>query len=187
MRKRISMFMLLVAALSGGVATPATAGTYQDWRFRDGQICYQDRGSTRWDGTVVTAKWRAGGVNLVTKDACTGYARGMIIDVKYFNDPKDLACGKTGASSWSWEYTRSTGKVARWVPNDMTIWINTAPSMQAGCASTSGKRAHVLTHEMGHALGLAHLPAGSKSVMPSGSWAVWWPTALDLKNLNALY
>lgn len=181
---KLAAATLLITALN---APQASAGTYETWRFRDGQICYQDHGSTRWDGTAVTAKYRAGGVNIVSRDTCTGYSRGMVIDLKAYNDPADYACAKTGSNSYSWEYVHSAGKVAKWVPNLMVIWVNTAPALAGKCTATSGMRAHLLSHEMGHALGLAHLPAGSASVMPQGAWSVWWPTSMDLRNVNALY
>lgn len=170
--------------LSSLIAPTASAATYEKWRFRDGQICYQDHGSTRWDGTVATAKWNAADVDIVSMNTCTGYSRGMVIDLKTYNDPKDYACAKTGSNSYSWEYVWSAGKVAKWVPNLMVIWINTAPSLESRCAKTSGMRAHLLSHELGHALGVGH-QSGTASVM--GAWSVWWPTSLDLKNVNAVY
>lgn len=189
---RIVAAVIVAAGVAFGVlAAPAHAtGTnpYQGWRMRDGQVCLQDHGSTRYDGTVVAAKWNIADVNIISRDVCTGFSRGMIIDIKTYNDPKDIACAKTGSNTYSWEYVWSTGqKVARWVANLMVIWINVAPSLAAQCNATSGMRAHLLSHETGHALGLAHLPKGTASVMPQGSWSVWWPTALDLKNVNAIY
>jgi hypothetical protein len=186
--KRAFIAIVLGVALLAAGTTPASAGTYEQWRFRDGTICYQDHGSSRWDGTTVTAKWRAGGVNIISRDFCAGFSRGMIIDLKTYNDPSDYACAKTGSNSYSWEYVYSSGtRTAKWVPNLMVIWFNTAPALQPKCTATSGMRAHLLTHEMGHALGLAHLPTGSKSVMPQGAWSVWWPTSLDLAHVNSIY
>lgn len=188
-RQSAGLLIAAIAVVVGvGVAPAQAAGVYESWRFRDGQICFQDHGSTRYDGTAATAKWNAADVNIVSRDVCTGFSRGMIIDLKTYNDPSDYACAKTGSNSYSWEYVRSTGaKVAKWVPNLMVIWINTAASLAPRCNATSGMRAHLLSHELGHALGLAHLPAGTASVMPQGSWSVWWPTALDVRNVNAVY
>ena len=191
--RTVGRIVAAVVALAGvvlavGISPASAAGPYEQWRFRDGQICYQDHGSARWDGTVVAAKWNVADVNIVSRDTCTGFSRGMIIDLKMYNDPKDYACAKTGSNSYSWEYVYSSGtRVARWVPNLMVIWINTAPSLAPKCTANSGMRAHLLSHEMGHAIGLAHLPAGTASVMPQGAWSVWWPTLLDLKNADADY
>lgn len=180
--------MQSVAVVKPMSATTAAISVYEKWRFRDGQVCYQDHGSARWDGTVVAAKWNVADVNIISRDVCTGFSRGMIIDLKTYNDPSDIACGKTGSNSYSWVYVYSSGtRVARWVPDLMVIWINTAPALQPKCTATSGMRAHLLSHEMGHAMGLAHLPKGVASVMPQGSWSVWWPTLSDLKNVNAVY
>lgn len=180
-----------VAVVKPMSVTTATVSPYEKWRFRDGQICFQDHGSARWDGTVAAAKWNAADVDIISMDTCTGFSRGMIIDLKTYNDPSDYACAKTGSNSFSWEYVRSTGtKVARWVPNLMVLWINTAASLAPKCTANSGMRAHLLSHEMGHAIGLAHQPLGTASVMPQGSasvWSVWWPTPLDLRNVNVVY
>lgn len=188
-QRTVAAVIALGAVLGAVVAAPASAaGTYESWRMRDGQICFQDHGSVRWDGTAVTAKWNAADVDIVSRDVCTGYARGMIIDLKTYDDPSDYACAKTGSNSYSWEYVYSSGtRVAKWVPNLMVIWVNTAASLAPRCNASSGMRAHLLSHELGHAIGLAHLPAGTASVMPQGAWSVWWPTPLDLRNVNAVY
>jgi hypothetical protein len=183
--------IVLGAVLFGAIVPPAAAGTYEKWHFRDGQICFQDHGSTRWDGTMATAKWNVADVNIVSRDICTGRPRNMVIDLKTYNAPKDYACAKTGSegNDYSWVYVSKNGvRTASWAPNRMAIWINTAPSLAPKCTATSSMRAHLLAHELGHAIGLGHPPAGSPaSVMPQGSWPVLWPTAWDLANVNKIY
>jgi hypothetical protein len=186
MSGRVRGIIAAVVALGATVfgVAPAEAATYEQWRFRDGQICYQDHGSIRWDGAASVSRWNAADVDIVTMNECTGFTRGMIIDLKLYNNPNEKACAKTGSNSYSWEYVWSAGKTARWVPNLMVIWINTASNLEAGCAKTSGMRAHLLSHELGHALGVGHV-TGASSVM--ASWSVWWPTSWDLANVNAAY
>jgi hypothetical protein len=183
--KRVVAFAVLLGAFLFAGVSPAQAATYEKWRFRDGQICYQDHGSSRWDGTVAASKWNASDVNIVSRDTCTGYSRGMIIDLKLYNDPNDRACAKTGSNSYSWEYVWSAGKVAKWVPNLMVVWVNTAPSLAAQCTATSSMRAHLLSHEIGHALGLGHPTGSPVSVM--AAWKYTWPQPWDLANANGIY
>jgi len=194
-RKRIvrlaAAIVVLAAAMSAMLVAPASAATYELWHFRDGQICYQDHGSTRWDGIYSVPKWNVADVNLVTLNDCSAYPRYMVIDLKTYNDPADYACAKTGSegNDYSWVYVSKNGvRTAAWAPNRMTIWINTSAALQPKCTATSGMRAHLLTHELGHAIGLGHPPAGSPvSVMRQGAWSVWWPTSWDLANANAYY
>lgn len=182
---RAAVLGVALLAFLGLSAPTASAATFEQWRFRDGQICYQDHGSIRWDGAASVSRWNAADVDIVTMNECTGYTRGMIIDLKLYNNPNEKACAKTGSNTYSWEYVYSAGKVAKWVPNLMVIWINTASNLEPQCAKTSGMRAHLLSHELGHAIGVGHQPAGVSSVM--ASWSVWWPTSLDLKNVNSVY
>ena len=187
----VAAAITLGAVLFAVMVTPASAKTFEMWHFRDGQVCFQDHGWTRWPAASAVAKWNVADVNIVRASSCATRPRSMVIDLKTYNDPKDYACAKTASegNDYSWVYVTKNGvRTASWAPNRMTIWMNMAPSLYARCHATAAMRAHLVSHELGHGIGVGH-PDGKPpvSVMPQGSWSVQWPTAWDLANVNAIY
>ena len=182
--------LLAGVALAAGLSVPAdAAGAFEGWRFKVTTICVNDHGWTRWPFPAAVAGWdKAVDVKVVRSSTCAGFPASQVVYLRVYNDPKDIACAKTGSDGYNWEYVyyADGSRKAVWTPKSMKIWMNMAPSLFSRCHATAGQRAHVTAHELGHALGLAHPPAGSPASV-LGSWSVQAPTAWDIGNVNKLY
>lgn len=188
MHKTITVLLLATLSILCPLIANAATSPYEQWQFRNGQVCVQTGGSTYWPIASATAAWNASDINVTYRVNCAaaGYLRRQTVLVAAYNDPADYACAKTASSGndYSWEYVTYNGiKRAVWVPNQMTILVNHATERVAKCRATSDMRLHVLSHELGHAFGMAH--TSDASVM--ASWAYKTPTKLDLDRANAHY
>ncbi len=172
MRRALAL-LAAVGLILGCMPEPAAA-VDQGWRFRPGRICVDYHGWQFWPTVEAISRWDASKLWMVAWWSCSSQPRNMTIVLRIYQDATVAACARTDPGP----YLDAGGYVRQ-----MTIWLNTAPQAKAGCYATYAMRAHIISHELGHALGLAHRMGAS--VM--ASWAYQWPTSTDIYDLSGLY
>lgn len=175
------LLSLALLGASGIKAFAAEVSPYHPWVMPPGPLCVQENGMAYWNTGRAAAYYNtAANLNIVAKPVCTGFPVRRVIQVRTYVDHKVGACAVTVRPKqvWTYAYGRWT-----WVSEATEIRFNVAPEAKTRCWAKSTGVAHVASHELGHALGLQHNT--SASVM--GSWAYWWPTALDVQRINARY
>lgn len=189
MRFRLMFVLGVLITLTGG--NFAKAATYEPWGFSYERICFEDNAWKRWPTAQATALWDQSDAWLVNWDDCSSQPRNKTIKLKIYYEPTG-GCAKTGSDTYTWQYayTKEGVRKAQWHPDAMTIWMNMAPERKAGCYSTPAQLAHVLSHELGHAIGVGHngdLDSVMCTTPASCGWKWQWPTNDDLANANGIY
>lgn len=177
------LFVLLLAL---GFVTPqqahAAAG-WVSWLIPNGTLCVQTGTQTWLPLTTAAANWNRTDATVVAKVSCAGYPRSMTVIVRSYTSSTDGACAKTGSPSYTWTYVRG---VWTWVPNAPTISVNQWPRMRAACQGTYRKRLNLMTHELGHVLGLGHA-SGVTVMLPHVNETYVVPQKADVDRVNRRY
>ena len=166
----------LASAILPAVSASAADNGLQGWRFRTGVICVDTHGWTRWPARESAARYGAiSDLNVFAWVDCSSQPVSQRVVLATYNNPNEFACAVTDPGK-----TLDSGGIVR----TMTIRFNMAPRVFNGCHATAAQRAHLMSHELGHALGLSHR---TNAVSVMSGWTYQWPTTLDLKTLQGLY
>lgn len=180
--KVLALIAVVAAALMPAAPANASA-TYpaEQWRFRTSDVCVETHGWRWWPTVEAARRWDAApDVHVYAWWDCASRPRNQVVVFRVDNDPINAWCGKTGSDAYDWVYS---GGQWTWAPRAMVIWLNVASRWASGCTATAAMRAHVISHELGHALGMAHRTGAS--VM--ASWSYQWPTTIDLAGVEDRY
>lgn len=163
-----------------GVRRTAAAGKYELWQMPPGPICFQHNGWTSLRVPEIVRAWSAAGVPVTSAATCSGYPIRRRVQFRTYVNDTQTECAKTGSATYSWTYAYGRWT---WLPDAMTVWVNQAKWVKTRCYATTAMITHVISHETGHALGVAHNT--DPSVM--GAWSHVWPTTLDIERAKARY
>lgn len=156
----------------------AEAATFTQWKFRGKVVCVETHGWQRWPALEAARAWRQNGELWITAGPdCSYYPKEQRVILRVYSDDSDRACAKTDPGLL-YASDHSPG-------GPVTIWLNMSPKWWNQCHATTAQRAHVITHEIGHAAGLGHPDAEVDSVMQD--WDVQRPTERDLTQLRVRY
>jgi hypothetical protein len=189
--KRILLALIVALGIGLGLgATPAQAATapppgWLEWLIPTGTLCVETGGSTI--AAQAAVNWNRSDAVIVARTKCTGYTRAMTVRFIGVNEPDTVACAITGSESgWTRRTVRGASVLT---PNAPAVYLNYAANLRTGCRATSTHVAHVINHELGHVLGLAH--TAEASVLASVGTRYYWkyhaPTARDLYLVNRRY
>ena len=206
MKRFLGGFVALAALLVLAPATQAhaaqipgpfgSANTYMGWRTAPHTVCfsYPDNGGLKRIVSATVNVWTKSDATVVRRNDCaaSGFAANQTIRMA-FRASSGGECATTDTGSplvWKGPLSR-IGQDTLWAygpPGVTTIWINS--NVVSGCRSTAAQWEHLISHEVGHGLGLGHGAGGIMSSQGYGDgngWDYRQPTATNLNQVSFLY
>lgn len=141
----------------------------------DRRLCVQDNGWTRWNDALpaVTQQLRDHGINVVNWDDCSSQPANATVVISAVTSTEGF-CARTVRGAYV--NGVATGRT--------TIQMNMRSDIFSQCHATAGQRQHVVSHELGHYLGLIH---NSPAASVMASWSYNWYTARDWSDLATIF
>lgn len=173
----------IVLGLNTAPAQAATVPGWTSWLMPTGTVCVQTGTQTWLPLATAAANWNRTDASVVGKVSCAGYPRSMTVITRSYSSSSDGACAKFHSPGWAWQKVRG---VWTWVPTAPTILVNQWYRLRAWCQSTYRKRLNLMTHELGHMLGLAHR-SGRTVMLPYVNETYVTPQAGDVYLVNRRY
>jgi hypothetical protein len=162
-----------VAMLANSLPATATLSPAPPVRWPDGLVCIENRLTrSHWPVETAARRFHSASLYVVVRSNCRGYSQKVQV-VAY--SERDRYCGKT-----------TTWRDAR---NHLLFAAVSLNTYYRNCLSTPNRRAHVVSHELGHAFGLPHT-RNPNSVMSVATWSydhVPYPSAADRTELTLRY
>ena len=185
--KRILASLVVALGIVLGLgATPAQAASapgWNNWLMPTGTICVQT-GTQTWLPLATAAwHWNKSDATMIYRVSCTGYARSMTVITRSYSSSSDGACAKFTGGGWSWQKVRG---VWTWVPKAPTILVNQWSRIRAHCQGTYRRRLNLMSHELGHVLGLSHA-TGITVMRTYNNETYVVPTVYDIARVNRRY
>ena len=164
-----SVVLSVAAAAFACVVPTAATADLDTWNRPTGGICIRHDATTKyWPVARATAAYARAGVAVVAGADCDGAAQQ--VEVSQYA----AADGRCGVTTVWWDADHRVRSAE--VKLNIQYWT---------CLSSANRRAHVVSHELGHALGLHHTDRPD-SVMSVSTWSydhVPYPTAYDIRGL----
>jgi hypothetical protein len=165
-----SLAALAIVIASVVLPTGSATANLESWRWPTREVCVRDGAALPyWPLRVAAMEYsKAADLSVVTAPDCTGYRQQVSLEQYAARD------GRCGVTTTWWDGDRVRGAAIR---------LNT---YYWSCLSSPDRRAHVVSHELGHALGLPHT-GREDSVMSVSTWSydhVPYPTAHDFEQLE---
>lgn len=163
-----AIFAYMIGMLAAGVAK----ADYYGARWRGTSICVQnqvDSPAIRQEVATAVRDLRENTVLHVVNygsSSCTAAGYKQIINVVDANYGRGGWAGTTAFGGFDWGQT-AKGKWTWFMRSGVTVQLNTSYSHSAL------QWRHIATHELGHAVGLAHLTDTCQSVMSTRAGCEW--------------
>jgi predicted Zn-dependent protease len=172
---RVRSLLASAVIISSFLLPPGSANAnLETWRWTSSTVCVvNNTGSSLWPlATVVQRYNRAADLAVISRRDCAPYRQ------KVWLSRYSRADGRCGVTT-IWRNQNHRLLYAR-------IQLNT---YYGSCLATRTRRAHVLSHELGHAVGLAHT-ARRDSVMNASTWSydhIPYPSGYDYAEIERRY